>query len=62
MYGFFRLAAWLPAGRLVDPTPLLRRRGLELCDEKLWQGGFLRAQLWKWNQSPRTAVRGLSGA
>jgi ubiquinone/menaquinone biosynthesis C-methylase UbiE len=57
MYGFFRLAARLPAGRLVDPAPMLRRYGLELCAEKLWQGGFLRAQLW---QSPRTAVRGLS--
>jgi ubiquinone/menaquinone biosynthesis C-methylase UbiE len=62
MYGFFRLAAHLPAGRLVDPTPLLRRHGLELCAEKLWQGGFLSAQMWKCNESPRTAVRGPSGA
>jgi ubiquinone/menaquinone biosynthesis C-methylase UbiE len=59
MYGFFRLAAHLPAGRLVDPAPMLRRYGLELCEERIWQGGFLRAQMW---QSPRTIVRGLSGA
>jgi ubiquinone/menaquinone biosynthesis C-methylase UbiE len=47
MYGFFRLAAHLPAGRLVDPAPMIQRHGLELCEEKLWQGGFLRAQLWR---------------
>ncbi len=47
MYGFFRLITRLPAGRLVDPTPLLRRCGMSLEHEETRLRGFLSAQLWR---------------
>jgi SAM-dependent methyltransferase len=46
MYAFFRLATRLPARRLVDPDPLLRRCGLTLDREESRLHGFLSARLW----------------
>ncbi|MBA4066165.1 MAG: class I SAM-dependent methyltransferase [Isosphaera sp.] len=46
MYAFFRLATRLPAGRLVDPDPLIRACGLAPGHTDTWLGGFLSARLW----------------
>lgn len=59
MYACFRLETRIPAGELIDPAPLLRRRGFELRCEKRRLGGFLSATLWQREQRPATAVAGL---
>ncbi len=46
MYAFFKLVTRLPAGRLVDPDPLLRQCGLTLDREDSRLRGFLSARLW----------------
>jgi SAM-dependent methyltransferase len=47
MYGFFRLAARIPAGRLADPRPFLRAHGLTLEREERRLRGFLATSLWR---------------
>jgi SAM-dependent methyltransferase len=47
MYAFFKLATRLPAGRLVDPDPLLRGSGLTPAGESSRLRGFLSARLWE---------------
>lgn len=46
MYAFFRFTTGLPARRLVDPDPWLRRCGLALAREESRLSGFLSARLW----------------
>ena len=46
MYAFFRCVTGLPAGRLVDPVPLLRGCGFQLADERQWLRGFLACKAW----------------
>jgi ubiquinone/menaquinone biosynthesis C-methylase UbiE len=46
MYAFFRLTTRLPARRLVDPDPILRRCGLTFVREESRLRGFLAARLW----------------
>ena len=46
MYGFFRIATRLPAGRLTDPAPLLAAEGFALAEEASRLRGFLSARLW----------------
>lgn len=52
MYAFFRLTTRLPAGRLVDPNPLLHAAGLTLVRERCRLGGFLTASLWRASSGP----------
>lgn len=47
MYAAFRLTTRIPAGRLVDPAPLLRAAGLEAVRAESRLGGFLAATLWR---------------
>ena len=47
MYAAFKVATRLPAGRLVDPDPLLRAAGLTLVSVRSRLGGFLAASLWR---------------
>ena len=47
MYAFFKLTTRLPAGRLVDPDPLLRAAGMTPVRERSRLGGFLAATLWR---------------
>ncbi len=46
MYLFFRVAARIPASRLVDPDPILRSHGLEQIRREESLGGFLAATHW----------------
>jgi SAM-dependent methyltransferase len=46
LYGFFGLAARLPARRLTDPSPLLVAEGFRLLDEVSHLRGLLSARLW----------------
>lgn len=46
MYGFFRIAARIPAAHLVDPRPLLLACGLTPLRAERRLGGFLTSELW----------------
>lgn len=46
LYAFFRLVTGLPAGRLVDPDPLIRRCGFAPEAETRLLGGFLSCRSW----------------
>lgn len=46
MYTFFRCVSGLPAGRLTDPTPVLRQCGLHPVADWRALGGFLACTAW----------------
>ena len=46
MYTFFRHITRLPARRLTEPDPMLRRHGFELKGRRTSEWGLLRADLW----------------
>jgi SAM-dependent methyltransferase len=46
LYGFFGIAARLPARRLTDPAPLLAAEGFAQSDEVSRLGGLLSSRLW----------------
>jgi hypothetical protein len=46
LYGFFGVAARLPARRLTDPAPMLAAEGFALADEVSRLRGLLSARLW----------------
>ena len=56
MYAFFRAATGLPAGRLVDPRPLLMAAGLTPVRREERLGGFLVSELWASPISPAAEV------
>jgi ubiquinone/menaquinone biosynthesis C-methylase UbiE len=46
MYLFFRAAARIDAGELIDPTPFMRAEGFALAREHLFRNGMLKSELW----------------
>ncbi len=47
MYGFFRMAARLPARRLTPPDEFLTAHGFRLAGRREWSCGLVRADLWR---------------
>lgn len=47
MYGFFRLAAGLPARRLTSPDELLSAQGFQLTARREFSWGLVRADVWR---------------
>ncbi len=47
MYRFFRSAAKIEAGELIDPSPFLRAAGFALTRQHFFQQGMLKSELWR---------------
>jgi hypothetical protein len=46
MYCFFRLTIGINARALADPSPLLRKAGFELREQKQWWAGMVKSEVW----------------